>query len=114
VIYAQSVAAHNAGFKADPDGDSADAETLGARQIARANLALAKITSIPPTTAEGLQSKARIVPMMIDDSLGSRIEDNEIAFLVSFAAEVKKFLEPIINEHWSADLAARKGKTAAR
>jgi hypothetical protein len=104
VIYAQSIAAHDAGFNVDPDGNMIHAAPLGDYHIDRAHQALVKISRIPVTTAEGLQAKARIV---------RALEKHEEAFLLSFAADVKAFLEPTIDEHWHADLAAKTGNVAS-
>lgn len=111
VAYAQSFAAYHNGFKADPSGNNDFAESLGDKYSARAATSLAKITAMAAKTAEGLQAKARIVPMVIDDSPMSMERDEE-AFLRSFASDVKAFLEPIIHEHWSAEIAAQRGKAA--
>jgi hypothetical protein len=112
VVYAQSVAAAVAGFEADPDGNNKHAAQLSDRHNNRASQALTKIATMTASTPEGLQSKARILPMVIDDSCGS-MEDADEAFYRSFAADVKKFLETIIHDHFVADLAAKKGKVAS-
>jgi hypothetical protein len=108
VIFAQSLGAYAVGFKADPDGDNKHAASLGSFHLDRARQALTKLLRTRATTAEGLQAKARIVPMMLDNSAGDLDEDDE-AFLLSFAADVKAFLKPTIDEHWRADLAAKRG-----
>jgi hypothetical protein len=112
VVFAQSIAAYEAGFKADPDGNNAHAAALGNHHLARARQALVKLSHTPATTAEGLQAKARIVSVVIDEAHQS-IERHEEAFLLSFAADVKAFLGPTINEHWRADLAAKQGEVAS-
>jgi hypothetical protein len=99
VIYAQSVAAWAGGFDADPDGDSAHAAPLGKSHFARAEQALAKISRTPAMTAEGLQAKARIVPAIMKAAAGCVMDKEEGAFLSSFGADVKAFLEPILDDH---------------
>jgi hypothetical protein len=54
-----------------------------------------------------LQAKAGIVPVMVKNC-DQHLEEEEETFLLSFAAEVKAFLEPIMNEGWSADLPTAK------
>jgi hypothetical protein len=112
VVYVQSVAGFHAGWKADPSGDSVYAAPAGERFNNRAALALEKITSTPATTAEGLLSKARIVPSLIQDAGGS-FDVREKAFLASFGTNVETFLQPIIEEHWHAECAAEKGQVAS-
>ena len=97
ITYAQAIAAFEAGFKVDPDGSKSNAASLG-RQSARADAALAIIAATQALTAEGLQSKASILPMVIDSSPGS-MEEGDEAFYRSFAADVQAFLDPIIREH---------------
>ena len=109
VIYAQSIAAKNSDFKADSDLDNKNAVALGTRHSAQARRALTKITTMTASTPAGLQSKARILPMVIEDSAGS-MEDFDELFFRSFAANVKAFLEPLIRSAWAADKAAAKAK----
>lgn len=95
VTYAQSVAAHRAGFDADSDGDNKHAERLGDRHSKRAHQALMKITNTPATTAEGLCSMARIAEFVFQDNEGGCFRQEAVAFLQSFSIEVKNFLRPI-------------------
>jgi hypothetical protein len=111
VAYAQAVAAFHNGFKADPDGDMKNAAKLGKQQERIASDALARLASIPANSAEALDAKARILPMILDDDGGS-IEENSEAFYRTFAADVRRFLEPIIHEHWLAENAERQKKAA--
>jgi hypothetical protein len=107
VVYAQSIAAQSAGFRADGDGDMVHAVALGRLQSSRAKQALARISSMHAETAEGLQAKARILTIVLDDSEGS-LEIYDAAFLVAFATDVKNFLTPIIEKNWAADFAAKR------
>jgi hypothetical protein len=93
VIYAQSIAAHRAGFRADPDPDCCHAEALGNPHFSRAHQALTKIAGIPTTTPQELRSKARIVPVLFEDNQDGRLNSIGVDFLTSFANEVEKFLE---------------------
>jgi hypothetical protein len=106
VIYAQSVAAHRGGFPADTGGDMTHAAALGARHLARAQQALTRITNMTASTSVGLQSKACILPMVIEDSCGGMEALDEL-FFRSFAANVKAFLEPLVRELWRAKAAAK-------
>jgi len=111
VTYAQAVAAHEAGFRADPEADNVTAARTGDRYSNISNAALEKLASAPALSAEALDAKARIVALIIDDDAGVMEERSE-AFYRSFASDVRKFLEPIIREHWLADVEARKAKAA--
>jgi hypothetical protein len=102
VIYAQAKAAEEAGFKADPDDDAAHAALLADRHIMRAMMVLDKITKTPATTAAGLQAKARIVPIVVGHFTDIEVTALDRDFLVSFGADVKAFLAPIIHEQWLA------------
>jgi hypothetical protein len=111
VIYAQSIAAGNAGYAADPDGSCKYAAALDDRHRKRAESALARITNTTPATAAGLQAKARIAPLMLGDKF-RLVKIEEQNFLTTFAGEVKAFLEPIIHGPASAAGAA-EGKVAS-
>ena len=89
MIYAQSVAAQEVGFAVTDTEFAAD---LGGTHGDRALSAMTKIASMHAKTWTGLQAKAGIVPLMMQDSHGS-LEERERAFVLSFAAEVKAFLE---------------------
>ena len=95
VSYAQSVAAFAAGFDADPDGNNVYAEKIGGHDK-RAAEAIEKIAGIAAKTTKGLQAKARIVPMVLKDSEGN-LRYRGQNFVLSFAADVKAFLQPIID-----------------
>jgi hypothetical protein len=103
VIFAQSVAAWHAGFDADPDGDNVHAESLGDHHDDRAKQALKKITRMSARTPEEVQAKAKIVPFVNLRLAGCVWDELEQAFVVSFGADVKTFLEPIVNERLSAE-----------
>ena len=111
VIYAQAVAAQSAGFAADPTGNNDHASALADIHFKRAKEALVKIARTPATTVEGLQAKARIASVVIDDSEGS-IEEEEEAFFRTFAAEVKEFLADAVHEVFLKELNAKKATTA--
>jgi hypothetical protein len=112
VRYVQSVAAYHGGFSADSDGNNVHAAASGQMFENRASAALEKIIYMPATTAEGLLSKARIVPALIMNSAGSW-DAREEAFFQSFGANVQVFLEHIVEEHWHAECDAERGKVAA-
>jgi len=112
IAYAQAVAAFHNGFKADPDGDMKNAAKLGKQQERIASVALAKLAIIAANSAEALDAKARLLPMILDDDAGG-LEENSEAFYRAFAADVRRFLEPIVHEHWLAENAERRQKKAA-
>jgi hypothetical protein len=103
VIYAQALAAHGAGFKADPDGNNDYAAALGRAHYDLAQRTLGKITAMPAVTPSGLQAKARILPLVVDDGYvmeGGEDRGPAAEFFRSFAAEVKAFLAPMIEAEW--------------
>jgi len=102
VIFAQSVAACDAGFTADPDCDFTHAARFGDQYLDRANEALAKISRTPAKSAEALQAKARLVPMVIKNAVGSP-DEREVAFFLSFGADVKAFLETVLDAQHRAE-----------
>src|ERR1700694_3215183 len=71
VEYAQCVAAIQAGYEADPDGDFKFADgPAEANFRKRRKRALDGIGRHKTTTADGLSAKARIVPMIVKDNEG--------------------------------------------
>jgi hypothetical protein len=92
--YAQSLAAFDAEFSADPDANKVENV---ARHADRAAAALEKIAATPAKTAEGIHAKARIVAMVIEDAHGE-LQKRDEQFLLSFAADVKAFLQSTIDE----------------
>lgn len=109
VTYAQAVAAFHNGFKADPDGNNENAASLGEQHERIARGALSRLVSIPASSAEALEAKARIVPIILDDDGGyGYIGENSEAFYRTFAADVCRFLDPIIREHWISKNAEQK------
>jgi hypothetical protein len=92
--YAQSLAAFDAEFSADPDENKV--ENI-ARHADRAAAALEKIAATPAKTVEGLEAKARIVAMVIEDAHGE-LQKRDEQFFLSFAADVKAFLQSTIDE----------------
>ena len=112
VSYAQSVAAASAGFKADPDGDSTYAGQAADRRYGEAKKALTFIGKTKARTAAGISAKARIVHLVInDDSAGvpdrfPSIEPVSVVFFRSFAADVKGFMDGVIEKEWKERHAA--------
>jgi hypothetical protein len=102
VIYAQEIATFNAGFKADPDGGSKHAAGLGDQHYDRAQQALTKMATMKASTPAGLDAKAHILPVVIQDSGGS-LQDADEAFCGSFAADVRAFLDPLVHADWLAN-----------
>jgi hypothetical protein len=93
VIYAQEIGAFHAGFGADPDGASKNAAGLGNRHSSRARQALAKIATMKASTPMGLDAKARILPVIIQDDEGGMESASEV-FYRTFAADVRAFPRP--------------------
>jgi hypothetical protein len=99
VRYAQEMAAFHAGFKADPDGSSKHAAGLGNRHERRAKQALTKIATMKASTPTGLDAKARILPVVIQDDEGSMESASEV-FYRTFAADVRAFLDHLVHADW--------------
>jgi len=78
---------------------SDDAAQLAERHETLAGEALAEISRTPATTPQGLQAKARIVPAVIKNAAGSP-DEREEDFFLSFSADVKAVLQPIIDNEW--------------
>jgi hypothetical protein len=100
VAYAQSIAAFNAGFKADPDGSMKYASKAGDYYSRRAEDALNKMSQMKARTPEGLQAKARIISDIIGSVQYEGFDGSSAAFLRIFGVEVKNFLQSIVEEGW--------------
>lgn len=111
VAFAQNVAAEEAGFIVDPT-DSEYASKMGNPFCRRYNEALHKMGKLSAKTAEGLQAKARVIPIVIRNAIGSP-DEREDAFFTCFAADVRAFLDPIILEHHKTAVDAEREKKKA-
>jgi hypothetical protein len=112
VAYAQSAAAWRAGFEGDPDGNNENAERLGARYKRARDAALQKLANTPASSAEALDAKARIVPIVLDDDCGG-VADLSDEFYRAFAADVRKYLEPMVRAEWDARADARDARAVS-
>ena len=110
ISYAQMLAAHSAGFKADPDGDSKYSQGAADRYFSRATAALGIAAEISAQTPEGIQAKARIAPMVLDDSGPHYLCETGEAFFRSFADDARKFLDVVIEAERQAAITAATGK----
>lgn len=114
VAYAQAIGAYHNGFKADPGGDNDTAASLGDRHYRQALSILPRLASIPASSAQALDAKARLVQIVLDDTGNyGCISEESTAFFRSFAADVHSFLEPIIGEHMTAERELKHRKKAA-
>ena len=86
VIYAQAIGALKAGYEADPDPNGRYAGSLSLRFYQRAEGALARIAERPTHTSQGLEAKARIVPVIVARHMGVLPEAELISH---FADEVR-------------------------
>lgn len=99
VALAQCVTAREAGFEADPDGDNKYAAHASTPLDRRGSAALDYIVNTRAMTWAGLQSKARVVPFVIQDfggRMGCMTEEAE-QFFLTLSKEVKEFLQPIVD-----------------
>ena len=106
-IYAQSLAAFDAGVSADPNENKV--ENVG-RHADRAAGALEEIAAISAKTAEGLQAKAGIAALVIGDAHGE-LQERDEKFILSLAADVKAFLQSTIDERARNSLERRGRRT---
>src|SRR5262245_40223580 len=106
-IYVQQLAEFDAGFSADPNWNKV--ENIG-RHADRAAAALENITAMSAKTAEGLQAKAGIVAMVIEDAHGE-LQERDEKFFLSLAADVKAFLKSTIDERARNSLERRGRRT---
>ena len=81
VAYAKALGAFHEGSNADPDGNGAfsGGSPSFQRLKSRARKLLTTIARTPATTANGLEAKARIVPMIMRDADGD-FQDREQEF----------------------------------
>jgi hypothetical protein len=98
VIYVQSVAAHHAGFEADPTDDSKYASGVS---VARAEKALTKLNALSPwkgphskscLSADELHAKAKVLGLMYGLTEHLDLNETEKAFIRLFAGEVQDFI----------------------
>lgn len=92
-----------AAFNVDIDDDNKHAAAIGGRLYDDARRVLAQVTKTPARTIAGLLAKARLLPIVMADDRGCTLdpskavfgsmEESSAAFYLSFAADVKKFLE---------------------
>ena len=93
VDYSRTVAGYLAGFDVDPDGNSKFADDKAGQRLSnRAEKLLSKISRTRAKTAEGLQAKASIVPMILKNGGEESPHEREINFLETFASEVRSWL----------------------
>jgi hypothetical protein len=101
VIYAQSIAAYNVGFKVDPTRpcDHAGAHALGSEYQQRADAAVRKLVGLspaggnkPPLSREELCAKAGVLWIMASPGGTFSPEPHEEAFVRVFAREVEDYL----------------------
>jgi hypothetical protein len=98
VIYAQCISAYHGGFRGDPSGDNDTAASIGSRYFDQAKQQLDLLAESPATSIEALDAKARVVPIMLEDSCNSCGEDFEIAFLRCFVNDVRTFLASLVRD----------------
>jgi hypothetical protein len=60
-----------------------------------------RIATMKASTPTGLDAKARILPLVIQDCEGS-LQDSDEAFCRSFAADMRAFLDPPVHADWLA------------
>jgi hypothetical protein len=97
VVYAQSIAAHAAGFEAD---HTCNCDYAGAnRLLKKAKRAMIRLIALspahgsgPPLSALELRSKASVLGLMKGLENGDCLDEVEAAYIRIFAGEVQDFL----------------------
>jgi hypothetical protein len=92
VTYAQCVAAHHGGFQTDPSGDNDTAASTGRPYFKKAKRQLELLANLSARSIEAVDAKARCVPILLMDGADRATEIHELAFLSSFANDVRSFL----------------------
>ena len=86
--------ADNGAFKVDPDEDNQFAEKVTDRHWRAARRLVAQVSEQKAKTpAIGVLAQARLIPMLLDQDIGSSVDENTIAFIRSFAVSVESFIE---------------------
>jgi hypothetical protein len=89
--YAFQIAGSNAAFKADPTGNNEYAGPRDDISLKTSRAYLARVAALPAETMIGLEAKARLLPIMLDDLMNCGAPETEqAAFLRSFAADVQR------------------------
>lgn len=116
VVFAQARSACSAGYKADPDGNSKNAERLSEPYYRKATLALASVALSPASTIEALRAKSAVAEILVEEmqDCGCRTDKLDALFLTQFAKDVNGFARLAIEEKWKAESAAKNAaKNAA-
>lgn len=92
---AASLAAWEAAFRGDPSGSSEHATKIGDRYCNGAYRLVEKLAETPARTVAGHLAKARIVPLILADDRHGTLQPHTEAFVASFTADVRKFLESV-------------------
>jgi hypothetical protein len=88
-----SMAADDACFQIDPDGNSTTAHVACSSHVRRAAKLLSEITKRPARTADGLQAKANLAERLFAWKANCMLGDEEVRYLEAFTADVVHFLE---------------------
>jgi hypothetical protein len=101
VIYAQSIAAYNAGFNVDRTGDfdyaGCGSNQLGQHHFRNAKRALIKLVvlgrDLPTLSRDELFAKARVARLLQDTGAGRNPEKYEAEYVRRFAKDVSQYLQ---------------------
>jgi hypothetical protein len=111
VACVQAFAAARAGYEGAPDGHSETAEKSDERWTSKARKALKKLSVTPATSATALAAKARIVPIVYQETCEDGT-DLGGEFYRSFAADVRAFLEKPVRQEYEAKIQFRRPEAA--
>jgi hypothetical protein len=101
LIYAQSIAAYNAGFYVDPTGDfdyaGCGSNQLGRQHFRNAKRALIKLVAlgggVPTLSRDELFAKARVVRLLQKTDAKRSPEKHEVEYVTRFAKDVSQYLQ---------------------
>lgn len=98
VEYASAIAAFHGGFRGAVHGEYKVADQAGARAWDKVVPAMQRLASTPATSAEALDAKARVLEIIREAPETNEVTDVTEAFYLSFAADVRRFLEALHDE----------------
>jgi hypothetical protein len=97
----ESIAAYDAAFKHDPDGNSKHAEPRSVRFARQRDKALARATELQACTVQGVDAKARLAVALVEEEIANAIGPvvvfSEVAtkFLHAFAVDTKRMMRAL-------------------
>jgi hypothetical protein len=91
-----AIAAADASYRIDPDGNNANAVVVVVQYERRVKKLLSKIIKTPARSANGMQAKARLALAIGKSSGEVGLSEQEEKFFYALAADIDEFMEPLI------------------